>query len=110
MTTHDLLVLDFAHGSPTYTVHEVCDICDVTLERIVAFVDSGVLQPEGAALEDWRFPAHAIVQARRAWRLQRDLELDLPGLALALDLLGEVDALRREIARLRAQLARFTSD
>lgn len=110
MSTQDLLVFDFAHGAPTYSVQEVCEICDFTLDRVVAFVEFGVLKPEGAALAEWRFPAHAIVQARRAWRLQRDLELDLPGLALALELLEEVDALRVELARLRAQLARFTSD
>ncbi len=110
MLPHDLLVFDFAHGAPAYTVHEVCEICEVSLERVVSFVEFGVLMPEGTELDDWRFPAQSILQTRRAYRLQRDLELDLPGLALALELLEEITGLRRELTNLRAQIARFTSE
>ncbi len=108
MLPHDLLVFDFAHGARAYTVHEVCEICEVSLERVVSFVDFGVLTPEGTKLDDWRFPAQSILQMRRASRLQRDLELDLPGLALALELLEEIAGLRRELGNLRAQIAQFT--
>jgi chaperone modulatory protein CbpM len=75
-------------------VHEVREICELSVERAVGLLESGALRPESAGLEDWRFPAHAIAQVRRAWRLQRDLELDLPGRALVHDLLKGVDALR----------------
>ena len=109
MLSHELLILDF-EGHAAYTVHEVCEICEVTVERVASFVEFGVLKPEGVNLEDWRFPAQSILQARRAYRLQRDLELDLPGLALALELLEEIDTLRRELERLRAQVAQFTLD
>lgn len=112
MLPHELLVLDFEQGAPAYTVYEVCEACEVTVARMVSFVEFGVLKPEGMEphgnLDDWRFPAHSILQARRAQRLQRDLELDLPGLALALELLEEIDHLRQELQRLRAQLAQFT--
>ena len=37
-------------------------------------------------------------RARTALRLQRDLEINLPGVALALELLEELDRLRRELA------------
>jgi len=110
MLPHELLVFDFEHGIPVYSVYEVSEICDVSLERVASLVEYGVLHPEGSTLEEWRFPAHSIMQARRAHRLQRDLELDLAGLALALELLENIDDLRREVHRLRAELARFTSD
>lgn len=110
MLSHELLVFDFEHGAPAYSIHEVSELCDVTLERVIALVEFGVLHPEGSTLDDWRFPAHSIVQTRRAHRLQRDLELDLAGLALALELLDNIDELRREVHRLRAQLAQFTTD
>jgi chaperone modulatory protein CbpM len=109
MLPHELLVFDFEHGSPAYSVYEVSEICDVSVERVVAFVEIGVLKPEGANPDEWRFPPRSIIQARRAQRLQRDLELDLTGLALALELLEDIDDLRREIHRLRAQLAQFTT-
>ena len=41
---------------------------------------------------------------RTALRLQRDLAIDLPGLAMSLDLLDEVRQLRQEVDRLTRQL------
>lgn len=110
MSSSEGWVFDLEHGATVYTVHEVSELCGVAVEHLVTFVEFGVLKPEGAHPGEWRFPPHAILQARRAQRLQRDLELDLPGLALALELLDHIDDLRREVARLQAQLARFTHD
>jgi len=107
MQPRDLSVSGAEPGT-VYTVYEVSELCDVTLERVVAFVEFGVLHPQGRRLEEWRFPSHAILQARRAQRLQRDLELDLAGLALVMELLEDIAELRREVLRLRAQLARFS--
>jgi chaperone modulatory protein CbpM len=39
-------------------------------------------------------------------RLQRDLEINLPGVALALELMEELDALRRELSGLKAGVFR----
>jgi chaperone modulatory protein CbpM len=36
-------------------------------------------------------------RARTALRLQRDLEINLPGVALALELMEELERLRREL-------------
>jgi pantoate--beta-alanine ligase len=38
--------------------------------------------------------------------LQRDLEINLPGVALALELMEELDALRRELSGLKAGIFR----
>jgi chaperone modulatory protein CbpM len=43
-------------------------------------------------------------RARRALRLQRDLDLNLAGAALALDLLDEVEILRERVRVLEYQL------
>ena len=109
MSPDQLLVFDLERGPTAYTAHEVCEICGVTLERVTSFVEFGVLIPEGAEPEEWRFPAQSILQTRRASRLQRDLELDLPGLALVLELIEENANLRRDLRNLRSHLARFTA-
>jgi chaperone modulatory protein CbpM len=46
---------------------------------------------------EWRFSGTALRRARTALRLQRDLEINLPGVALALELLEEIDKLRRTL-------------
>lgn len=72
--------------------------CRCSVELIVALVDEGALEPRaGMAPADWSFGLQSLPRARRAVRLALDLELDPPGVALALQLLDE-------IARLRAAL------
>ena len=45
----------------------------------------------------WHFRGDTLPRARRALRLQRDLEINLAGVALAMDLMDEIDRLRREL-------------
>lgn len=66
----------------------------------------GALAPLDMAATDWRFSAAHVRIARVAGRLQRDLELDVDALAVALNLLARIDALEDEVARLRALLPR----
>ena len=47
----------------------------------------------------WRFAATTVVRVQKAHRLQSDLGVNLPGIALALQLLERIDALE---ARLRS--------
>lgn len=62
--------------------------CEV--ELIVALVHEGVLEPQGASPAEWRFGAAALLRARRAVRLARELEINPPGVALALQLLDKI--------------------
>jgi chaperone modulatory protein CbpM len=66
----------------------------------MVLVSEGVLEPSGAEPREWRFGAEALPRARRALRLQRDLELDVSALALVLDLLDRVEDLESRLRRL----------
>jgi len=83
------------------TLRELCEACAVHAEFIIELVEEGVLDPAGMERSHWCFPAFSLYRVRTAIRLQRDLGLNLAGVALALELLDEV----RE---LRARLERFT--
>lgn len=78
------------------SVDELSRLCAVDRTYIVELVEEGVLSVEVDAAE-WRFSGAALRRARTALRLQRDLEINLPGVALALELLEELEALRREL-------------
>jgi chaperone modulatory protein CbpM len=75
------------------TLVEISELCAVEVTVIVALVDEGVLEPRGPPGE-WRFPGEALRRATQAVRLQRDLGLNTAGVALALELLDEIAALR----------------
>ena len=78
---------------------ELTRLCGANGRAVKLMVTEGLLRPQGHRPDDWRFSGDEIRRARRAVRLQRDLELNLAGTALALDLLDELDHLR---ARLQA--------
>lgn len=88
------------------TSGELCQACAVRREWLIELVEEGVLEPQGLAPEQWRFPADSLRRARIVRRLQHDLGLNLAGAALALELLEENEAIRARLARLSASHAR----
>lgn len=81
------------------TLADLCRACAVHEAQIIELVDVGVLEPLGREPAHWRFGGASLHRARMALRLQRGLDMDLAGVALALELLDEIDSLR---TRLRA--------
>ncbi|MCL2340676.1 MAG: chaperone modulator CbpM [Proteobacteria bacterium] len=74
---------------------DLCSLCGVNTEAIHEMIDEGLITPEGFSVQEWRFTAVAVKRVQKAVRLQRDLRINLPGCALALDLLDELEELRR---------------
>jgi chaperone modulatory protein CbpM len=83
---------------------ELCEACGVNAECLFDMIQEGVLEPRGIDPAAWRFDVRALDRARMATRLQRDLELNLAGAALVLDLLDELRTLRRRVDLLERQL------
>ena len=78
---------------------ELCRACSRHAEWVIELVDEGVLEPSGPSPERSYFSAVALRRAQVAARLQRDLGINLAGVALALDLLDEIDILRAQLRR-----------
>jgi chaperone modulatory protein CbpM len=83
------------------TLYEVCSACAVEVEGILALVDEGVLSPVGGEVPQWRFSGAELRRATTALRLQRDLGINPAGVALALELLDEIEKLQVRLAALR---------
>ena len=77
------------------SLDELCSLCHVTEEIVVEIVAEGIVEPSGAERAQWRFSGIALARVRRVVRLQREFDVNLPGAALALDLLDELERLRR---------------
>jgi chaperone modulatory protein CbpM len=84
------------------TLAELTQTCRVHAEWVLELVQEGVIEPVHPGGPQWRFAATTVVRIQKARRLQRDLGVNLPGIALALELLDRIDALE---ARLRARSA-----
>ena len=83
------------------TTSELGRLCTVEIQRIVELVEEGVLIVETEAGGEWRFAASNLRRARTAIRLQRDLGINIAGVALAIELLDEIADLRRQISQPR---------
>ena len=79
---------------------DLCQACSQHAEWIVELVEEGILEPSGRHRSQWRFPGTSLQRARTAMRLQRDLGINLAGVALALQLMDEIDSLRSLASRL----------
>lgn len=82
------LELDFA---------EFCEVCQASEEFVIELVSEGVIEPRGKARAHWRFTGRSLHRAQVARRLRDDLQVNLPGIALVLDLLEEIEALQRRL-------------
>ncbi len=79
------------------SLEELCEICDLSAETIVDMIDEGLLEPQGRRPGEWRFRCYEVRRVQVALRLQQDLRVNLPGAALILDLLEELEELRRRL-------------
>lgn len=79
------------------TLAELCQACDADSALVRQLVEHGVIEPQGAQPQAWVFAGASLRRTRVALRLLRDLELNLPGAALAVDLLDEIARLQREL-------------
>ena len=79
------------------TIEELCRSCSVHNELIVALVEEGVLTPVNRDDSACLFSGTSVDIVIKASRLQRDLDLNLPGVALALDLMQEIERLRERL-------------
>ena len=90
---------DIVEEHVEFTLIELCRITGASSDDLVRWVEEGAFEPQGARLEEWRFSGTCLRRAITAQRLTADLELNAPGVALALDLLDQIDALRTRLAR-----------
>ena len=87
---------DIIEETVVLSVADLSRMISVDERHIVALVEEGVLSVLEIDASEWRFSGAALRRARIALRLERDLGVNLPGVALALDLLEELERLRRE--------------
>lgn len=84
------------------TLAELCTACELSEAEIIELVEEGIVEPRGKRPSSWRFQAVSLRRIRISANLQRQLGVNAPGAALALDLLEEVEALRARLQRLES--------
>lgn len=101
--TKDVIVGEILTDEIYYSLKEFCEVCGVHAEVVIELIEYGIIEPKGKTTTNWQFTARQLQRSKRALRLQHDLQINLPGVALSLDLLDQVDDLLARIDRLEKQ-------
>jgi len=112
MSTPVIHIAEPGHDLSLFSLGEISERCGVHADIVVEMVEYGIVTPADvrADSEGWRFDTDALLRVIRAARLRRDLELDPAGLALALELLDEIDALQQRVRTLQQRLHQLQGD
>ncbi|MEQ7920586.1 chaperone modulator CbpM [Xanthomonas sp. WHRI 1810A] len=86
---------------------EFCQVVDMPAAYVIKIVEHGILEPQGKKPDEWLFDTYSLSVAKRAAKLHHELALEWDGVALALDLLDELDHVRAENRMLKQRLGRF---
>lgn len=78
---------------------ELSRACRLSADQIIDLVEQGMIEPQGHSPAKWRFEGICVKRVYFAQRLKRDLGVNPAGAALALDLLEEIEQLRRQLRR-----------
>jgi chaperone modulatory protein CbpM len=92
-----IIIADYAETS-TLTFTELCEICSSSPDFIQDLIAYEIIHPQGQALDDWNFTLQHLARVKIATRLARHLEMNVPSIAVVMDLLDELDSLRDQMA------------
>jgi chaperone modulatory protein CbpM len=106
----DPVNVELVDDATYYALRDLCDLCAVRAEFVAELVEAGVVTPAGPAPAQWRFSVQAVIRLRKAQRLQRDLDINISGVALALDLLDDLNTMRNRVQTLERHLAQLADD
>jgi chaperone modulatory protein CbpM len=95
-----LLSGDLLDEDVEMTLEQLCRACELSEKEIIELVEQGIIDPMGPEPAEWRFVSISLRRVRITRNLQRDLGINAPGAALALELLEEIEELRSRLQRL----------
>lgn len=98
--TTDILSGQVIENNSRLTLRQLCDICAVRADYVIKLVDEGFIEPTGLEKSHWCFSGVSINRVIKAKRLQQDLGLNLAGVALAVELIEEIEYLRSRLKNL----------
>ncbi len=97
------LTVVYIEDEQIITLADLCRGCTLPAEKVFDMIDYGIIEPlqRDAISSHWIFAAKCVPRLQTVVRLQRDLNINLAGAALALELMDEVKTLRQQVRSLQ---------
>jgi len=98
----NILEGDLLDEQTEFTLNDLCRVCTSSEDWIIELVEEGAIEPLGETVirsqsAHWRFSSSSLHRVQVAKRLQHDLDINLSGIALALELLNDIEILKSRL-------------
>lgn len=97
MNKDNLFIGILVEETTTFTLVEVCQRYNIPKELLLDMLEQGFFPNQPTEPEHVVLDQKALRRLESAFRLHRDLGINLPGVALALELLDEIGQMRQEL-------------
>ncbi|KTD22546.1 chaperone modulator CbpM [Legionella londiniensis] len=104
MDDKEILTGTLLDESTTISFLEVCRQYQLPQELLFELIEHGIIQVQGKNIKQMRFDYRMLSRIQSAARLKEDLGINLPGIAVILDLLEELQQIRDELRILQRQI------
>lgn len=92
MEKNEVIIITNLGEDRPLTVQELCEICHISADNLQEFITYEIIFPRQGL-----FDMAQLQRLQRARRLQKDLEMNLSGVSIVLNLLEEMQELRTRI-------------
>lgn len=96
MVKHEIVIIANYSQESLLSLDEICEICNISADTVNELIAYGIIHLKQSAKGQLVFNENDLQRVKTALRLQRDLEINLAGVAVVLDLLDELDELRAQ--------------
>lgn len=96
MTKRELIIISVERDLE-FSLEELCQLCEITPDFIQELIDYGTIEANQYPLAALRFNSEHVRLIRRILHLEQDLQVNLPGALLAIDLKNEIERMQMEI-------------
>lgn len=109
---HQIVESEIIDDNVQLTLIELCQVCQSSEDIVKSWVIEGVfegvfegvregaIEPTAKAQQHWQFSGLAVQRARLAQTLAQELEINSPGIALAVDLMDRIHQLEAQLNRI----------
>lgn len=97
MSKDNILVGMLIEETTTVSFTEVCHKYNIPKELLIEMIEQGLFPNQPTQIEQIALDQKALRHIEAAFRLHRDLGINLPGVALAIELLEEIEKMRTEL-------------
>lgn len=94
---HDKILSGLIMGEKKISFIQVCKIYHISEKWLSELLEYGLIESSEKKLSDLTFDEHLLAKVQKAHRFYEDLDVNIPGVLVILDLLEELDKTKKEL-------------